>query len=69
MESGLKPLYRGVQAKGTPESVVAEAKDVLRRARREEGVRKRRNAEMLRDKLRRFENMRGLLRLRLASDR
>jgi hypothetical protein len=51
-ESGLKPLCRGVQAKGTPEAVVAEVKDMLRRARGEEGARKRRNAEVMRDKLR-----------------
>jgi hypothetical protein len=38
---GLKPLYRGAQAKGTPEALVAELKDVLQMARGEEGARKR----------------------------
>jgi hypothetical protein len=51
-ENGLKPLYRGTQAKGTPEALVAEVKDVLQRARGEEGARKRRNAEVIKNKLR-----------------
>ena len=44
--------YRGVQPRGTPEAVVAEAGDILeRRARGEECSRKRRNAEAMSDKL------------------
>jgi hypothetical protein len=45
-------MYRGVQAKGTPEAVVAEAKRVVQLARGAEGARKRRNAEVMRDKFR-----------------
>lgn len=50
---GLRPLYRGSpQPAGTLEVVAVEARDVLQRARGEEGARKRRNAELLGDKLR-----------------
>jgi hypothetical protein len=49
---GRRPMYRGTQAKGTPEGVVTEAKKVLQMARGAEGSRKRRNAEAMRDKLR-----------------
>ena len=41
------------------EAVAAEAKDVLERARGEEGARKRRNAEIMRDKLREAWEERG----------
>jgi hypothetical protein len=45
-------MYRGVQAKGTPEAVIAEAKWVVQMARGAEGARKRRNAEVMRNKFR-----------------
>lgn len=48
---GLKPLYRGVQPTGTVEAVAAEARQVLQRAKGEEGQRKRKNAELIRDNL------------------
>jgi hypothetical protein len=51
-EVGRRPMYRGTQAKGTPEAVIAEAKKVLKMVRGAEGARKRRNAEAMRDKLR-----------------
>jgi len=41
------------------EAVAAEAKDVLERARGEEGARKRRNAEVMRAKLRETWEERG----------
>ena len=48
----MKPLHRGGSPPiGTRESVVAEARDVLRRMKEAEGDRKRRNAEIIRDKL------------------
>jgi hypothetical protein len=70
-EAGLKLMYRGTQAKGLPEAVVAEAREVLRMARGEEGTRKRRNAEKIRDEMRMtweeggegLKDMRRLLRL------
>jgi hypothetical protein len=31
-ESGPKPRYSGLQAKGTPEALIAEVKDLLRNA-------------------------------------
>ncbi|KAF8577033.1 glycosyltransferase family 1 protein [Ramaria rubella] len=49
---GLKPLHRGVTPKGTIEAVAAEARDVFQRARGPEGLRKRKNAEKLRDDMR-----------------
>ena len=51
---GLKPLYRwgGVQPAGTVEAIIAEIEDVFERMRGEEGERKRRNAERLRDSFR-----------------
>jgi hypothetical protein len=49
---GLKRLHRGGSPLvGTCESVAAEARDMLRRMRGSEGDRKRRNAEVVRDKL------------------
>ena len=68
---GLKPLQRGGSPPiGTRESVAAEARDVLRRIKETEGGRKRRNAEVIRDKLGRawkndgdgLEDFRRLLR-------
>ena len=64
-------MYRGTQAKGTPEAVVAEVKKVLQMAKGADGARKRRNAEKLKEKLRvsweeggeALEDMRLLLRL------
>ena len=48
----MKHLYRGGSPPvGTCESVAAEARDVLRRMKGSEGDRKRRNAEVVRDKL------------------
>ncbi|KAF8572743.1 glycosyltransferase family 1 protein [Ramaria rubella] len=49
---GLKPLRRGVTPAGTIEAVENEARDIILRLRGPEGVRKRKNAELLRDKLR-----------------
>ncbi|KAF8583172.1 glycosyltransferase family 1 protein [Ramaria rubella] len=49
---GLKPLHRGVTPKGTIEAVAAEARDIIRRALGPEGARKRKNAEKLRDDMR-----------------
>ncbi|KAF8577021.1 glycosyltransferase family 1 protein [Ramaria rubella] len=49
---GLKPLRRGVTPAGTVEAVAKEARDIVLRLRGPEGVRKRKNAELLRDKLR-----------------
>jgi hypothetical protein len=48
--TGLKPLYRGVKPTGTVEAVASEARTILQKARGAEGMRKRRNAESLRDK-------------------
>lgn len=75
-EAGLKLMYRGTQAKGLPEAVVAEAREVLHMARGEGGTRKRRNAEKIRDNMRMtqkeggegLEDMRRLLRL-VSKDR
>jgi hypothetical protein len=48
----LKRLHRGGSPPiGTCESVAAEARDVFRRMKGSEGDRKRRNAEVIRDKL------------------
>ncbi|KAF9257211.1 UDP-Glycosyltransferase/glycogen phosphorylase [Marasmius fiardii PR-910] len=49
---GLKPLYRwgGIQPMGTTDAVITEIEDVLKRMRGEEGERKRRNAEKLKDR-------------------
>jgi hypothetical protein len=48
---GLKRLHRGGSPPvGTCKSVVAEARDVLRRIKGSEGDRKRKNAEVVRDK-------------------
>jgi hypothetical protein len=66
-------MYRGTQAKGTPEAVIAEAKEVLLMAKGEEGMRKRKNAEAIKDKLRMvweeggegLENLRQILCLAL----
>ncbi|KAF8227378.1 UDP-Glycosyltransferase/glycogen phosphorylase, partial [Tricholoma matsutake] len=65
-ESGLRPLYRGVQATGTPDAVASEARHVLQSARGEEGKKKRRNAEVLRDNLRKAweEDGEGMINLR-----
>ncbi|KAF8583175.1 glycosyltransferase family 1 protein [Ramaria rubella] len=49
---GLKPLRRGVTPAGTVEAVEKEARDIILRLRGPEGVRKRKNAELLRDKFR-----------------
>ena len=49
---GLKPLYRGVRPTGTVETVAAEARSILQKARGSDGERKRQNAESLRDKWR-----------------
>ena len=51
-EEGLKPLYRGVTPTGTEEAVAAEARTVFRNARGPEGEKKRQNAELIKDKLR-----------------
>jgi hypothetical protein len=48
---GLKCLRRGGIPVGTCGSVAAEARDVLQRMKGSEGDRKRRNAEVVRDKL------------------
>ncbi|KAF8577002.1 glycosyltransferase family 1 protein [Ramaria rubella] len=48
---GLKPLWRGIQPVGTDEAVTAEARNVIRGTRSPEGVRKRKKAEALRDRL------------------
>ena len=49
---GLKHLHRGGSPPvGTCEFVAAEARDVFRRMKGSEGDRKRRNAEVVRDKL------------------
>jgi hypothetical protein len=49
---GLKRLHRGGSPPiGTCESVAVEARDVFRRLTGSEGDRKRRNAEVVRDKL------------------
>ena len=67
----MKPLHRGgTPPIGTRESILAEARDVLRRMKEDEGDRKRRNAEVIRDKLGRawknggdgLEDFRRLLR-------
>ena len=48
----MERLHRGgCPPVGTCESVAAEARDVLRRMKASEGDRKRRNAEVVRDKL------------------
>jgi hypothetical protein len=70
-EAGRRVMYRRMQAKGTLEAVVTEAKKVLQMARGAEGARRRRNAEAMRDKLRMareengeaLEEMRRVLRL------
>ena len=72
---GLKPMYRGTQAKGTPEAVIAEARNVLLMTQGEEGARKRKNAEAISDKLRMaweeggegLDNLRQLLRFALPA--
>ena len=65
-ESGLKPLYRGVQPTGTLDAIVSEARAVLQSARGDEGKRKRRNAEVMRDKLKKAweEDGEGLVSFR-----
>ena len=68
--NGLKPLHRGVQPTGTMEAVSAEARQVLQSARGEEGEKKRKNAELIRDNLKKaweeggegLESMRRFLR-------
>lgn len=55
MRTGIEGLKRlhcdGSPLVGTCESVAAEARDMLQRMRGSEGDRKRRNAEVVRDKL------------------
>lgn len=65
-ESGLRPLYRGVQPTGTLDAVASEARHVLQSARGEEGEKKRRNAEVIRNNLKQAweEDGEGLTDLR-----
>jgi len=49
---GLKPLFRGVQPIGTLEAVEAEAREVLQAAKGSDGEKKRRNARIIKDKMR-----------------
>jgi hypothetical protein len=53
-----------VQPTGTLDAVASEAKHVLQSARGEEGARKRRNAEVLRDNLKKAWEEEGLVNLR-----
>ena len=49
----MKPLHRGGGPPiGSREAVAAEARDLLRRMKEDEGDRKRRNAVIIKDKLR-----------------
>ena len=51
-EDGLKPLYRGVTPTGTDSAVATEVRTIIRNARGSEGKKKRRNAELIKDKWR-----------------
>lgn len=52
-ESGLRPLLRGIQPRGTLEAVEVEARKVFQAARGSDGERKRHNARAMRDKMNR----------------